>query len=296
MKYFYHIIILLLSTLSSRSQTINVDSLRSKDNLLLYNGKPFTGTATKQLWASSHYFVFQTSEIYNGIYDGITVFKRPNGEQIGGGVYEKGIKNGYWIDVKAHMREALEPYYRYSKGKYESGTKVGDWLEEGLFGKYKDGKMDGVWTSYYDKLKKNKESQGNYILGKKEGVWNYWNEKGQIVCTRNFISDSMNGAYKSYGYRSIFFGKKVIRFKQFVDEIGSYSKNVRSDIWIEFGSDNDYKIVGEYINGKQEGVWVHYFKEEVVRKDYYKNGVLLKYTYFSKNKNGDKIEKEVLNP
>lgn len=74
MKYFYLIIILLLSALSSRSQTINLDSLKSKDNLLLYKGKPYTGNYFKNQRNCSGLFVFQEGQITNGLFEGVTVF------------------------------------------------------------------------------------------------------------------------------------------------------------------------------------------------------------------------------
>lgn len=40
-------------------------------------------------------------------------------------------------------------------------------------GFYKDGKLDGVWTSYDEQG--NKLAMGNYAQGQKVGEWSFWN-------------------------------------------------------------------------------------------------------------------------
>lgn len=74
MKYFYLIIILLLFALSGKSQIINIDSLKSKDNLLLYKGKQYTGNYFRNQRNCSGLFVFQEGQIINGLFEGVTVF------------------------------------------------------------------------------------------------------------------------------------------------------------------------------------------------------------------------------
>ena len=44
-------------------------------------------------------------------------------------------------------------------------------------GTYKDGKLEGLWTKWYENGQK--ELEGNYKDGKKDGLWTSWYENGQ---------------------------------------------------------------------------------------------------------------------
>ena len=69
-------------------------------------------------------------------------------------------------------------------GNLRNGKKEGKWVfyyhstgkkDEEKY--YKDGKGDGLWTSWYENGQKSKE--GTYKDGKEDGSWTGWYENGQ---------------------------------------------------------------------------------------------------------------------
>lgn len=274
MKYFYLIIILLLSALSSRSQTINVDSLKSKDNLLLYKGKPYTGSYSKNQRNCSGLFVFQEGQIINGLFEGVTTFKNSKKELLGEGKYINGAKQGFWVEVDAQSQECAEPWYKVSKGEYSDGLKKGKW-EEGFsmwqigtsIGNYKNGLKEGIWKAYgiNKKNKKIKLSEGVYVNGKKEGEWKEWNDyNGNIRVVRNYKNDELNGKYILY-----------FDYKAIIKNTGSYINNKKNGAWIEYINEGYYSK-GNYENGVKDGIWLTYLeankKEELRALSYYEIG------------------------
>ena len=290
MKYFYLIITLLLSALSSRSQTINLDSLKSKDNLLLYSGKPYTGNYFKNQRNCSGLFVFQEGQIINGLFEGVTTFKNSKKELLGEGKYINGAKQGFWIEVEAHWQECDEPWYTVSKGEYSNGLKKGKW-EEGFsmwqfgtsIGNYKNGLKEGVWKAYRinKKNKKIKLSEGVYVNGKKEGEWKEWDDyNGNIRVVRNYKNDELNGKYVLY-----------FDYKAIIKNTGSYINNKKNGAWIEHINEAYYSK-GNYENDLKDGIWLTYFevnnKVELRSLSYYEGGKIKNRIDYNTYKNGIK--------
>jgi hypothetical protein len=40
------------------------------------------------------------------------------------------------------------------------------------------------------------DSEGNYINGKRNGLWKYWHENGQVRCEGNYINGLKDGVWK----------------------------------------------------------------------------------------------------
>jgi antitoxin component YwqK of YwqJK toxin-antitoxin module len=87
-------------------------------------------------------------------------------------------------DTEGQMRNGLlylpnqqEPFTGKNLCKYKSGQK---WKE----GNYKDGKLDGKWTEWWENGQKSVE--GNYKEGKKDGKWTGWYPDGQKYMDGNY--------------------------------------------------------------------------------------------------------------
>ena len=85
------------------------------------------------------------------------------------------------------------------EGNYKDGKRDGlwtSWHENGKKkkeGNYKDGKRDGLWTSWYDNEQKKKE--GNYKDGTDDGLWTIWHENGQKGFEGNYKDGKRDGLW-----------------------------------------------------------------------------------------------------
>jgi len=74
---------------------------------------------------------------------------------------------------------------QYKDGKMDGlGTR---WYENGqkqAEGNYKDGKLDGLWTDWYENGQK--ELEANWKDDKEEGLWTSWYENGQKESEQNY--------------------------------------------------------------------------------------------------------------
>lgn len=114
------------------------------------------------------------------------------------------------------------------------------------------GLKNGRGIEYYDNSQKNYE--GNWVNDKKEGLGTYYlqdlsNSKYRVVDHKNGI---MNGKGIEY------FSNGEIQFE------GNWKDGVKSGIgtsyvYHPFNSENNYKIVCNYVNGKKEGEGKEYF-------------------------------------
>ena len=97
------------------------------------------------------------------------------------GVYVKEISdeivNGEVFQVVDDMKVPI--------GKMKNGKKDGLWTSWYEIGQkeseetFKDGKRDGLWTRWYKNGQK--YSEGTYKDGKEDGLQTEWNENGKIV-------------------------------------------------------------------------------------------------------------------
>ncbi len=74
-----------------------------------------------------------------------------------------------------------------------------EWHENGQLkerGNYIDGKKDGLWMAYY----KNGQlaAKGNYIDGKENGLWVSYYKNGQLLAKRNYIDGKKDGLEELY--------------------------------------------------------------------------------------------------
>lgn len=288
MKYFYLIILLFLAAISSRGQSINIDSLQKVENGLFYKGKPYTGSYFKNQRNCSGLFVFQEGQIINGLFEGVTTFKNSKKELLGEGKYINGAKQGFWVEVDAQSQECAEPWYTISKGEYYNNLKKGKWEEDlSMFligtstGSYKNGLKDGIWKAFATnrRNKKVKISEGKYVNGKKEGQWTAWNENtGNVRESLIYKNDELNGNYTSY-----FENKTEIK------ETGSYLNNKRTGVWQEY-INKVYYSKGNYENGVKDGIWLTYLdankKDELRTLLYYDGGKIKNKIDYNTYKNG----------
>ena len=128
-------------------------------------------------------------------------------EPLGDSAIDKALKEA--VDVKSlrnrnglyYQDNKTKPYSGWVKEMYDSGqvemlVKAKDGKEDGLYTSwhengqksnevtYRDGKADGLWTWWRENGQKAEE--GTYKDGKKDGLWAMWHENGQKVVEGTF--------------------------------------------------------------------------------------------------------------
>ena len=212
------------------------------------------------------------------------------------GRYKNGLKIGQW-------REG------YSKGSYVNGKKNNTWTEysrKHLVGdadfvsaisNYKLGVKDGLFitynsrgSSFYEKL-----SEGEYKNGKKNGVWTTWFRKEycssncnnpeiishnhskyihQRKSETNYKNGEQNGLEIEWGMRDDLSGYKIHQT--------NYKNGRKDGLYIKYFTNNDInnkEIKGYYQEGKKHGIWLEYHWDgELSRAQCYQNDEKTKLT------------------
>ena len=97
---------------------------------------------------------------------------------------EETIEETICEEIEGQIRNGLvylpnqqEPFTGKNLCKYGNGQKKSE-------GKFKDGKLDGKWTSWYENGQI--KSEENYKDGKRDGKWTTWYKNGRITSEKNY--------------------------------------------------------------------------------------------------------------
>ncbi len=95
------------------------------------------------------------------------------------GQYENDEKTGVWKYYHGNGKLS-------ETGRFKNGVKDSIWTRYAFDGQtigqigFMDGKKNGKWEFYYSDTK-NQRSVGNYEIGNKVGVWEYYNKHGVLI-------------------------------------------------------------------------------------------------------------------
>jgi hypothetical protein len=118
----------------------------------------------------------------------------------------------------------------------------------------------GEFTDYYS-YDSSKAIEGNYLKGKKEGMFKFYFPNGQLAQSGNYVNDKKGGMWQ-YFYEDgvkrqiLDFQENEILVKEFWNEEGK--KLVDSGIGEWFGYESAEKFIktsGEIFNGRKNGTW-----------------------------------------
>jgi antitoxin component YwqK of YwqJK toxin-antitoxin module len=155
------------------------------------------------------------------------------------------------------------PKYLLKKNE-EGGFKIPN---EGGYRSSKNAKRTGHWEQFIGHI--NKLIVGEYVDGKKEGLWKvyYGDNKDELLEEMIFKNGLKNGLYKKY-----FLNKSI-------GEIGNYIDDKKEGLWKNFWGfgDDKKREISNFKNGVYHGERVIYDKagnklEEKNYKDGYPNG------------------------
>lgn len=137
------------------------------------NGKP----QGEWIWYYNNGNIWKKENYIAGLLDGDYVEYDINGNYIIKGSFIEDEEDGLWVYEINNIRET---------GNFKNGQKEGVWKTEDLKtnkilfqGRYVDGNPNGRHTYYWPNGQKRFE--GNYIMGKREGDWNFFNEDGNVL-------------------------------------------------------------------------------------------------------------------
>ncbi len=167
----------------------------------------------------------------NGLKNGIFREYDQNGEIINGYIYEKDTVLAEGIISGDGVYQGDWSYF-YKTGEIKSK------------GAYSNGKKEGKWTYYFKNGKK--EQEGSYKENKLKGDWIWFYQNGQVRRTEFYNrKELLEGTVNEYDS----LGNEMTR--------GDYYDGKREGDW--FYHVGDFKEVGAYTLGMENGVWNYYY-------------------------------------
>ena len=161
-------------------------------------------------------------------------------EPITGKVYgyfgeESNPKIVYIGDIRNGKREGRWKSYYHSTGKkifdynYKNGKLDGlitSWYENGqknFRGTYKDGKPDGLVTKWYENGQK--EEEGTWKDGKEDGLFTEWYENGQKSFEGTYKDGKSDGLWIGWFENGQKENEVTYKYGEIVEVIGMWNKN-----------------------------------------------------------------------
>ena len=190
--------------------------------------------------------------------DTITYQKQFNvhGNKTNEGWLKNNIKDKYWI---YYHKNTIQ-----KKGNYTNGSKNGTWYY------YTNSFLDSV---------------GDYKNDIKLGTWTYYAQNSKVVKNTYY---TLNPPYYSYSFlnkntiieegyfddesHKIGVWKTYYSFSKQLQNIGSYSNNIKNGYWKFYHPNGNLHKQGAYTNGTKNGYWYTYNSdEELIEKGHYIN-------------------------
>jgi len=188
-------------------------------------------------------------------------------------------KNVYRIVFyKNDKKDGMSKFY-YASGKiaklilYLNGKKHGNYLA--FFdlnkkiilekGQYLNGKKTGLWLTQYSKGSRKREKI-MYEKGKRQGAYLKYYPSGNVWIRSNYMRGSLQGQYSEY----------YDNRNKWARQSGSYDKAEKTGFWIyryPTGGQKREKI--SYLNGKKQGIYIKFYKSgNIWIQSKYENGSL----------------------
>lgn len=217
----------------------------------------------------------------------------------------KDIKHGQYVMYKLDF---LENKSIVEIGQFENGVKTGDWYqfhEKGFLkseGRYVNGEKSGNWNFYFEPIDDNSNmmslfssnrgitfkedgfieidkqnlvisSSGDFELGRRTNVWNYYSSNGELIHSFNYSTSEKldeivieNTEIPSYHYSEIFQiyeNEQTIKNGNYICVhskgqlllLGTYTEGLKDGVWKKFDIQGNPVEYGEYQKGHKTGLW-----------------------------------------
>ncbi|MEZ4994110.1 MAG: hypothetical protein R2824_27030 [Saprospiraceae bacterium] len=103
-----------------------------------------------------------------------------------------------------------------------------------------------------------KESEGGKLQDKKEGLWEYFDEQGNVRERTHYR------AGQPFGASELFFENGMKKSVSYYDESG-----LRSELWMEYDKNGRLRSKGQYESGSKLGLWAYYSESGVIAREEY---------------------------
>ena len=214
--------------------------------------------------------------------------------------YENGKLKSVAFYVKNKFEGPRREYYENGNlkisGNYQAGKNEGEYVKYGDAGNticienFRFGKRNGLEIKWLPKYFNKKKSEGEYIGGKKNGLWTFWSwtDTGELESIKNYTFENniKSGQYLKKNKD----GKTL--------EIGNYKNDELDGILYGFYETGEPSFEIEYSNGKKNGKFIRLYKngqkeregqcseeeEEGVWMKWYENGKIKEQKVYRRGK------------
>lgn len=149
---------------------------------------------------------------------------------------------------------------------------------------YKEGIRNGEEIYYYNNEENSVKTRGNWLNGKKDGVWEKIDMDGKYIEIESYKKGLRDGKFETFSNGEIF--TRTFYKNDLLDgpvEFYHYSGNNRYKSY----KSGELKEIGQNKNGKPFGVWTKYDEtldyQKRETKTYYKDGVIEKIEIYVSN-------------
>ncbi len=170
----------------------------------------------------------ETVTYVDGVKQGVARQFNPEGEVVGGSVFENDNLVAEGITEMDGKRNG--PWKEY----WPNGTLRAE-------GFYLDNRRDGEWWFYRESGEK--EQYGKYLDGEVHGLWTWWYPGGDVHRKERYQRGELNGEFLELDTA----GQTLVE--------GQYEDGLRQGPWRVHV--HDHLEVGPYLLGQKEGLWTH---------------------------------------
>jgi antitoxin component YwqK of YwqJK toxin-antitoxin module len=240
------------------------------DGILQENPEELTSLEIRKTYFENGAVESEISYNYLGEKDGASKFFSKKGEIEEVNIYSKGslLAKGK-LNKKGERIDYWEFYYESeklrAKGEYKDGLKIGVWNyyhENGKIeqqGKYVKGENPhGDWTWYYPNGEVWREE--SFWKGKEEGMATEYSDTNTVISKGEYIDGKKDGVW----------------FYELGDhrEEGRYIEGLKDGEWIYYYPNKKINFKGSYINGDPDGKHFYYYLNgKIKREEYYELGL-----------------------
>jgi antitoxin component YwqK of YwqJK toxin-antitoxin module len=186
------------------------------------------------------------------------------------GVYKDCQKDGRWVSYHDNGKLAKEEFYTNGKiDKYyveynESGRPIRS-------AEYKNTKLHGWYKTYQTTQHCHcLKWEAEYKNGQLHGIQNSYDEYGNLIVSKNYENNKLNGWYKTFREqpsKQMMKDGNVVESWTFYDQVDGKikdhykaEKGIKNGIYEEFHPNGSLKVKGLYKNGNKEGEWTVFLR------------------------------------
>jgi uncharacterized protein len=237
-----------------------------KESFLKVKGEYLNGQPhSSWLYFSSKGHLLTLISYKFGVKDGNYAEYFKNSDQIKlQGIFTNGSKHGLWSSWFKNGLKKSEGRFEYGlqngKASYWYDYLIGDKPVFKMFGEYLFGKKNGLWISFY--RNGNRQVAQTFSFDRLHGEVYYFYEVGRLKGKANFYQGIKHGVEEFY-YPN-----------ETVEKQREYKQGILEGIETTYYSNGNKAYEGEFFLGQRIGKWIWYHAqtEDVIKESFFENG------------------------